>query len=546
MRVAKRCKRPAVVLLVFLVLALGTGAGARWWAIHRATRAVGAQKIRTITHLPRLPGVPWRSAVRHPSEQERVQLLHDILAVKLGTYPEAAPPFPRTGKHRTMGFTNFEPTEAELEELAAHYDVFYLPASASHRIPVIKRANPRAKVLMYFAGSLTRGAKLHDAGSVDEENTDWILQNHSDWLLKDRQGRPVTGKSWSIKYWADPGNEEWQAFFTRKLNAAIGKSGGLWDGVILDEFLTGHASTAADWVGGGSAQVKYATDQAWQEAQLVFLRCVAPQVKVPLVPNVEPVVLNPTSAGFRPEFFTEVQRIAGGAEAEVFVFHRPDAGGFLGREMVEVYLERARRTPPGKMMFLNSATAAGFGGNPDLTLLSYFTYLLVAGPEREIYWTCKEGDSEIPHFWYREFDLDLGPPREDMQAVGTVWKRDFANATVVVNPAPKPAAYSFEGECVDVLGRPVHSPVMLPTQTGILLIRNKTILPGAEARRSAPRGVEIASPAFVGAGFAVLLAMTCPDCRDNLLRRADILRHVGAACHTVLRISLGMWGPVGL
>ncbi|MCU0915670.1 MAG: putative glycoside hydrolase family 15 protein, partial [Planctomycetes bacterium] len=287
------------------------------------------------------------------------------------------------------------------------------------------------------------------------------------------EDQPVEGKSWSVKYWADPGNEQWQEFFATKLNLALERSAGSWDGVILDEFLTGHTSTAAGWAGGGVMQAKYATDQAWQEAQLDFLRYVAPRVKVPLVPNVEPVVLNPTSEGFNPEFFTEVQRIAGGAEAEIFVYHRPDRGGFLGREMVQAYLERVRRTPPGKMMFLNSATAASFGGNPDLTLFTYFTYLLVAGPDREVYWTCKEGDSEIPHFWYREFDLDLGPPQEEMQTVGGLWKRDFANATVVVNPGSDPAAYSFPATFADVLNRPLRSPVTLKSQTGILLIKKK-------------------------------------------------------------------------
>jgi hypothetical protein len=128
------------------------------------------------------------------------------------------------------------------------------------------------------------------------------------------------------------------------------------------------------------------------------------------------------------------------------------------------------------MMFLNSATAASFGGNSDLTLFSYFTYLLAAGPEREIYWTCKEGDSEIPHFWYKEFDLDLGVPREEMQTAGSVWKRDFANATVVVNPGPSPARYAFHGDFWDVLGQPLHAPITVDTQTGMLLIRNKVIL----------------------------------------------------------------------
>ncbi len=474
---SRRIKRLVVAALAVLVLVLGTKVGSRWWMLHRLTGpAAGASRIRTVTELPQLPRVPWRYLFRNPSGQEKDKLLRDILEAKLSTYPTEPLPFPRAGKHRTMGFTNFEPTERDIEILAAHYDVFYLGAVASHRIPVIKRYNPRAKVLMYFACSLTREAKLHDAGSVDEENTDWVLRNHSDWLLKNKQGKPVEGRSWSVKYWADPGNRQWQEFFATKLNAALDQSGGPWDGVILDEFLTGHESTAASWAGGGAVQAHYTTDQAWQEAQLAFLRYVAPRVKAPLVPNVEPVVLNPTSAGFRPEFFTEVQRMAGGAEAEIFVYHRAHPSGFLGKEMVEVYLERARQTPPGKMMFLNSATAAGFGGNPDLTLFTYFTYLLVAGPEREVYWTCKEGDSEIPHFWYREFDLKLGPPQEEMQTVGGLWKRDFANATVVVNPNQDTAEYSFTGTCVDVSGNPLRSPLTLETQTGMLLIRNKAIL----------------------------------------------------------------------
>ncbi len=474
MRLPTKIKRLGIVAVGVLVLVLGGKAGVRWWGIRHVTRpAAGARTIQTITVLPRLPDASWEYVFRNPNEREREKLLRDILEVKLSTYPAARPPFIRAGKHRTMGFANFEPAEEQIERLAVHYDVFYLGARASHRIPVIKRANPRAKVLMYFASSLTTVAKLHDAGSVDEENTDWIVRNHSDWLLKDGQGRPVEGKSWSAKFWADPGNEQWQAFFAEKLNAALEKSTGEWDGVTLDEFLTGHASTAASWAGGGRPQAKYATDKAWQEAQLAFLRYVAPRVKVPIIPNVEPVVLNPTSEGFKPEFFTQVQQIAGGAEAEVFVFHRADRSGFLGKEMVEVYLDRARQTPAGKMTFLNSATAATFGGNSDLTLFSYFTYLLVAGPEREIYWTCKEGDSEIPHFWYREFDLDLGPPQEEMQTVRGVWKRDFANATVLVNPGGDVAEYAFEGNCVDVLGRPLHSPATLKAQTGILLIRKR-------------------------------------------------------------------------
>lgn len=473
----RRVKRLVLVALAVLGLALVAQAGLQWWTSQRATGpAPGPRRIQALTELPRLPGVSWKYLLRKPTAAEREQLLRDILAVKLSTYPKEPLPFPRAGRHRTMGFTNFEPTEEQIATLASYYEVFYLGARAGHRIPLIKRYNPKAKVLMYFASSLTKGSKLHDAGSVDEQDTEWIVRNRRDWLLPDKDGRPVEGRSWNVKYWADPGNEQWQEFFATKLNLALAQSGGPWDGVILDEFLTGCTSTAAAWAGGGVPQARYPTDRAWQEAQLSFLRYVAPRVQVPLIPNVEPVVLNPTSAGFAPEFFTQVQRVAAGAEAEIFVYHRADRAGFLGQEMVQVYLECARRTPAGKMLFLNSATSIGFGGNPDLTLFSYFTYLLVADPQREIYWTCKEGDSEIPHFWYREFDLDLGPPQEEMQTVGSLWKRDFANATVVVNAGSAPAAYVFDKEYVDVLGRPQVSPMTLEIQTGMLLIGNKAIL----------------------------------------------------------------------
>jgi hypothetical protein len=182
------CSSDLLALMAVVLLALGVKVGPRWWAMHRMTRpAAGAGRIPTITNLPRLPDVSWKYLFRNPSGPEKEKLLRDLFAVKLQTYPVSPPPFPRAGKHRTMGFTNFEPTEAETETLAAHYDVFYLTASSSHRIAAIQRGNPKAKVLMYFALSLTRVAKLVDAGSVDEENTDWILQNHRDWLLSDVQ-----------------------------------------------------------------------------------------------------------------------------------------------------------------------------------------------------------------------------------------------------------------------------------------------------------------------------------------------------------------------
>jgi hypothetical protein len=363
-------------------------------------------------------------------------------------------------------------------KIAPHYEIFQLSALRADLVPIIKKHNPSAKVLMYLANSLTTVATLQDPGSIDEENTDWILKNHPDWFLKGSDGRPIQGTSWSPKYWPDPGNIGWQAFFVRKVNQVLKTTGGLWDGVLFDEFLSTHTGHTASYLGSSGKQANYASDEAFRQAQLEFLRYVAPRLSVPILPNVDSPVLVPNTPAFNPEFFTEVQRIAGGAEAEVFVLHAPNQHGFLDKAMVEVYLDRARKTPPGKIMVLSSPTA-DLEGNIERTLYAYFTYLLVASPGQAIYWAFKEGDSSVPHFWFKEFDLDLGPPRGDMQTVGSLWKREFANAAVVVNPNQEAASFAFIESYFDVLGKPLSSPVSLGPHSGLLLIKNKAMAPQA-------------------------------------------------------------------
>ncbi len=121
MSLSRKIKIVVTALAVVGLLALGAGLGPRWWVMHGMTRPpAGAGRIPTITALPRLPGVPWEYLFRNPRGREREKLLRDLFAVKLRTYPASAPPFPRAGKHRTMGFTNFEPTDGETARLAAH------------------------------------------------------------------------------------------------------------------------------------------------------------------------------------------------------------------------------------------------------------------------------------------------------------------------------------------------------------------------------------------------------------------------------------------
>ena len=277
--------------------------------------------VKTLTRLPALPDISLWARMLKP----RGEIAQAVVDVKLSTYPEQPSIRYRAGKHRTTGiFSSFEPREDQVIKIAPHYDLFLLSALRANLVPIIKKYNPSAKVLMYMANSLTTVATLQDAGSIDKENTDWILKNYPDWLLKGSDGRPIQGTSWSPKYWPDPGNKEWQAFFVKKVNKALKTTGGRWDGVLFDEFLTTHTGHTAPYVGSSGKQANYGNDRAFQQAQLDFLRSVAPRLSVPILPNVDSPVLIPNTPAFNPEFFTEVQRIAGGAEAEVFALHAPE------------------------------------------------------------------------------------------------------------------------------------------------------------------------------------------------------------------------------
>ncbi|MBI4524220.1 MAG: hypothetical protein HY695_10465 [Deltaproteobacteria bacterium] len=398
-------------------------------------------------------------------EEEIRQLTFQVVDHKLSTYPTTRSAGRRVAKFRSTGlFASFEPSQEEVAKVARQYDLIMLVAARSHLVPVMKQYNPSLKVLMYFDSGLTPQASLIDAGSVDEQNTEWLVTYHPEWLLKDGWGNPIKGES----YWPDPGNQEWQAFFAEKLNRALELTGDVWDGVLLDQFLGFHNSHR-DYA-GTELQVNYGNDSEFQAAQLSFLQGVSSMVSVPIVPNVEGLSIVTT-----PSFFSQAVEVSGGAEAEVFVMEAASSAGYSPPENIKRYIEVALNAPKDKLILLNSPTA-GIAGDVDWTLYAYFTYLLVAAPDRQVYWTFKEGISAIPHYWYREFDLDLGLPLEGVKVIGDLWNRAFENADVVVNPTVNWRSYAFRGIYYDVLGRRLRSPLKVAPHSGLLLVKKTSIL----------------------------------------------------------------------
>ncbi len=110
---------------------------------------------------------------------------------------------------------------------------------------------------------------------------------------------------------------------------------------------------------------------------------------------------------------------------------------------------------------------------------AYYCYLLIADRNREVYWTFKEGSSDVPHYWYREFDLDLGSPEGDVQFGDSVWSRKFEKAVVIVNPGNQPARYSWPPSVryYNVRAELLTAPIILDPRTALLLVRDRSIVP---------------------------------------------------------------------
>ena len=190
------------------------------------------------------------------------------------------------------------------------------------------------------------------------------------------------------------------------------------------------------------------------------------RIRVPIIVNMEGGAIVR-----RPAFVAEVAMAAGGAESEIFPEEMPV-------EDLRPYLETVQSLPPTVHIRINSKPA-GFAGDIDDTLFAYYCYLLIADRQREVYWTHKEGTSDIPHYWYREFDLDLGRPKGDIQFGEHIWSREFENAIVIVNPDEQAAQYTWDTQIdyYDVEGNQMQSPLKLDGRRALLLVKDLSILP---------------------------------------------------------------------
>lgn len=426
-----------------------------------------APRLPTLTVLPKFLDIPLYAPLLSDAQKDR--LIQAFINHKVSTMPQTPPREVRVGKFTSTGiFGGFLPTEEQIARTAVNYDNILFGADRANLIPRFKSYNPDLTFFLYIDSGLNPDFEQADAGGVDNEDTQWIVTNHPDWLLRDAAGNPIRsggGLSNPGEYWPDPGNLEWQKYFIEKITKLLEQTGGQWDGILFDQFIAtadGHVRYAE-----AAQQVNYPTDEYFQAAYLEFFRAVTAGIPVPMIVNMEGA-----SIVRQPEFVAEVANAAGGIENEIFPEEMPI-------EDLRPFLETIQNLDPTIHVRLNSKPS-GFAGNIDDTLFAHYCYLLIAGKDRQVYWTYKEGTSDVPHYWYREFDLDLGNALGNIQFGEAIWNREFENAVVIVNAGDEAGEYTWEpgNRYYDVNGNGLASPVVLKGRTAMLLIKDPSILPG--------------------------------------------------------------------
>lgn len=320
------------------------------------------------------------------------------------------------------------PVNTTMAALANTHDVFVLTRGDEEARDELLQLAVRGPILQYlrfdaimYPGSCA--AKPWD-NQVAYKAGDYcrIAKNHPDWFLLDSHGRRIVvdGKY----YLMDPGHLGWRQFWLQRAKALQEQFG--WCGVFLDNVEASLGKHRA----AGRALKKYATNLAWQTAVRGFLKFLYLQYfKTQARPLFGNIVVAP-SLGIRLSYAQYLD----GAMEEGWAVDWSD--GYLSATGWKNHLTLVEELEArGKHAIVVSQ---GQQGAMSRQGFAYASYLLVMNGNSSFRYASASAYREA--WWYPNYGHELGVPLGGRYAEGAVWKRNFARATVIVDPA----AHTYE------------------------------------------------------------------------------------------------------
>lgn len=314
------------------------------------------------------------------------------------------------------------PADGNLNTIADHFDVFILTKNDEKVRDSLNSLGVTTPFLQYlrFDAIQDRGScsKRPAGNQVAYEEGDfcWIDSRYPDWFLLDTAGRRIAKEDY---YFMDPGSQGWRDFWLQR--ASLSQEMWGWDGVFLDNVEASLAKRESL----GPLPAAYPDDVSYQQAsesflQYLYLTYFKPQGR-PLYANI--VALR------EPEVWLRYMQYLDGAMLEAFAVGWNE--DYLSPEEWEEQMVMVEKTQSlGKSVIL---VAQGEQDDLQREQFALASYLLV-----------NNGLASFRYAHYRDYNktwlydnywLDLGKPLAPRYQQGKVWKRDFANGVVTVDPA---------------------------------------------------------------------------------------------------------------
>ena len=340
----------------------------------------------------------------------------------------------------------------------SRYDYVILHSWDAWRVPALRAANPKLKLLVYKNASMTVSYAVRDGrdyqspagvGYVDAS------RNHPDWFLLDTSHRRIESGAYHDLWLMDVGNPDYQRAWLQNVAAEIALGG--WDGVAVDD-----VNTSPDYHAGSRRIAAYSTDDAYAAAMRSFLARVGPALRARgklVLPNIA------TAWPSGPRYWRDWIRFTSGGILEYWTkwgsgpSDHFTGDGWAYRQQFLDLTQRAGKIFIGvtyapkndvrSMTFARASFLLDWNGGPSALVFE------PSGPEAQ--------DPFAP-----AWTASIGTPRGPKRLVDGVWRREYSRGVVVVNPGEKPVAVPLRGTFARQGGRVLRSATLGPA-SGLVL-----------------------------------------------------------------------------
>ncbi|MEK7324837.1 MAG: putative glycoside hydrolase, partial [Chloroflexota bacterium] len=251
-----------------------------------------------------------------------------------------------------------------------------------------------------------------------------ISEQHPDWFLLDADGNRIFSQDNPEFVMMDPGNPGWRAFWLER--ARQNQEEYDWDGVFADNAEAGLGKRRL-W---GALPAAYPDDASYRSAITGFLEYLYTSYFQPEGRLLQANIIALDDGGAWLEYLQYLD----GAMDESFAMGWSD--DYLSVVQWEAEVSRAEETQAlGKHVVLVSQ---GDRDDAERQTFAFASYLLASNGRASFRYADNEAYREV--WLYSNYQLDLGAPLGPRYRAGSVWRRDFTQGSISVDPVNKTAA----------------------------------------------------------------------------------------------------------